>query len=141
VRLEWLVPRGALRRTARLDTGAPFSILPYTFWNNNQLPWQELGHQLLTNAGLPLPHALDWQGVPSLLGVVQVRLVDEANNLSRVLRVIAKFPTTRLPAFAERAVLLGYNFLEDNALILNLNPRNRRNVGNVNNVVGFLTVP
>jgi hypothetical protein len=78
VRLEWLTTRGALQGDARLDTGAPFSILPYTLWHDQYLPWQVLGQQLLTLGGTPLPRALTWQGIPCHFGVAQVRLVDES---------------------------------------------------------------
>jgi hypothetical protein len=68
-------------------------------------------------------------------------LVDEANNASRFLRVVAKFPTRPLPSLKERIILLGYSFLLDNSLLLDLNPRNRRSAGNVINIVGHLTLP
>jgi hypothetical protein len=61
VRLEWLTSSGGLRGETRLDTAAPFSIVPYTLWHDNALSWQVLGHQLLNLGGTPLPRTLAWQ--------------------------------------------------------------------------------
>ena len=141
VRLEWLTSSGRLRTDARLHTGSPLCVLPYALWHDNNLPWQLLGHELLTLGGRPRPEALQWRGAPCYFGETQVRLVDEGNNVSRSLRIIAKLVTKPLSTSWEGIILLGYNFLLDNSLIVNLNPRTRQNTGNVNNVVGFLTVP
>jgi hypothetical protein len=141
VHLQWWTGGGVLSRSARLDTGAPFSVLPYTLWHGRNVTWQLLGHQLLDSQGQPLPSYLDWHGISCILAEVHLRLTDEANNQSRFLRVIAKLVTRRQSPAMEDIVLLDYNFLHDNSLILNLNPRNRQNLGTIPNVVGFLTVP
>jgi hypothetical protein len=80
-------------------------------------------------------------GFPCVFGEAQVRLLDEFDQLSRYLRVVAKFVTQPLPRAWEGVALLGYSFLLDNSLPMDLNPRNRRNAGNINNIVGHLTVP
>src|SRR5205807_3720349 len=73
VRVEWLTVSGTLRGEVRLDTGAPFSIVPYSLWHDNDLSWQILGQRLLNLGGAPLPGTLNWQGIPCVFGEAQVR--------------------------------------------------------------------
>ena len=75
----------------RLDTGAPFSVVPYTLWHDGALPWQPLGTEFWTQAGLQDRGALLWQGIPCQFGELQIRLVDEVNQRSRPLRTMLNF--------------------------------------------------
>ncbi|MGH7226179.1 MAG: hypothetical protein ACRELF_23435, partial [Gemmataceae bacterium] len=78
--------RGWFRQDAILDTGAPFSIVPFSLWNGRNLSWTPLGSQLFTSQGRPDPDALKWLGVSCELGVTHIALVDETNRASRSLR-------------------------------------------------------
>ncbi len=131
---------GRFRADAILDTGAPFSVFPYYFWNGQNLSWIPLGSQMLTASGQPDLDTLKWLGVPCELGVIQIALLDERLQATRSLRAIAKFPQFALPMRFEKKIVLGYNFLTENAITLNLTPASRGTVGNLANVVGFLTV-
>jgi hypothetical protein len=80
--------------------------------------WMPLGSQL-TQAGKPVPSALTWFGVPCRIGETEVTLFDKPTGThSKALRLVAKFPDTRLPRIVEREALLGCNFLVDNPLEL-----------------------
>ena len=65
---------GDVERGMRIDTGAPFSIVPYSLWHDVDLSWQPLGTEFYTPAGVRDPDALAWLGVPCLFGLLQVRL-------------------------------------------------------------------
>ena len=132
--------RGRFRHIAILDTGAPFSVFPFSFWNKRNLSWTPLGSQLLTAQGQSVPDALKWLGLSCDLGVIPIALVDETNRPTRALHVIAKFVHAPLPSRFEKDVILGYNFLLDNALTLTVEPASRAGVGNLANVVGSLTL-
>lgn len=132
--------RGRFTQDAILDTGAAFSVFPFTVWNDNNLSWTPLGSQMLTLQGQPVSEALKWLGIPCELGAIQIALLDEMRQPTRPLRVIAKFPRSALPARFEKDTILGYNFLMDNPITLTVNPASRASVGNLANVVGFLTV-
>ena len=95
---------------------------------------------MLTLRGQPDPDALKWLGVSCEFGVTQIALVDETNQPSRSLRVVGKFVRSPLPAQSERVVILGYNFLMDNSITLAVNPASRATIGNIANIVGFLTL-
>ena len=132
--------RGRIRRDAILDTGAPFSVFPFSLWNGQNLSWTPLGSQILTMQGQPVPDALKWLGISCDLGVTQITLVDETNRPTRALHAIAKFVHAPLPSRFEKDVILGYNFLLDNALTLTVEPASRAGVGNLANVVGSLAL-
>jgi hypothetical protein len=132
--------RGRFQEAAILDTGAPFSVFPFSLWNKRNLSWTSLGSQMLTLQGNPAPDALTWLGISCELGITHIALVDETNRATRALRVIAKFPRSPLPARFENDVLLGYNFLLDNPLTLTVDSASRATVGKLANVVGFLTL-
>ncbi len=133
--------QGRFRPPAILDTGAPFSVFPFSFWNKRNLAWTPLGSQLLTLQGQPDPDAMNWLGIPCNLAVTSIALVDEAGQKSRPLRVIAKFVRAPLPGRFEKDIILGYNLLLDNRLTLTVNPASRATAGKFANVVGFLTIP
>ncbi len=132
--------RGRFTQDAILDTGAPFSVFPFSLWNGNNLSWTPLGSQMLTLQGQADPEALKWLGLSCELGVIQIALLDETNQHTRPLRAIAKFPLSAPPGRFKQDIILGYNFLMDNPITLAVNPASRTTVGNLANVVGFLTV-
>jgi hypothetical protein len=132
--------RGSFETKPRLDTGAPFSIIPYSLWHGRNLSWSPLGSQFLSLGGRIDPTALTWLGVPCTFGELKVVLRDEADQPSRPLRLIAKLPQAVLPGHMEKVAILGYNFLMDNYITLTVNPTSRTTAGNLANVVGFLTV-
>jgi hypothetical protein len=68
------------RQNVRIDTGAPFSVVPNSVWAGQGLSWQALGSQFLTLQGQLRPDALKWLGVPGQFGETKVFLVDEGNN-------------------------------------------------------------
>jgi hypothetical protein len=130
-----------LQRDMRIDTGAPFSIVPYSLWHLRQLSWQLLGTELYTQAGQLDLTALTWQGVPCSFGELRIRLVDEFQQRSRMLRLVAKLPIRPVALHAENIALLGCNFLVDNSLPMMINPARRTNAGIFTNIIGHLTVP
>jgi hypothetical protein len=132
--------RGRFRQTGIIDTGAPFSVFPFSIWNGQNVSWIPLGSQLLNSQGRPDPEALKWLGVPCDLGEIQVVLLDEMQRRTRSLRVIAKLPHSAVPSHLEKDILLGYNFLADNGLTLTLHPASHTTAGSLTDVVGFLTV-
>ncbi|HWG41577.1 MAG TPA: hypothetical protein VN688_02245 [Gemmataceae bacterium] len=132
--------KGRFSQEAILDTGAPFSVFPYTVWNINNLSWTPLGSQLLTPQGQVDPEATKWLGVSCELGVIQIALLDETLQRTRSLRAIAKFPLSAPPGRFKQDIILGYHFLMDNTITLTVNPASRATAGNLANVVGFLTI-
>ncbi len=121
--------------TCIVDTGAPFSVLPYSLWYNRAVAWTSLGQQL-TRKGSPSPEALEWQGVNCSLGDTYLQLVDRnTSTLVGPFVVVAKFasqPQTR-PQL-EMTAVLGLNFLTDNNLQLVMD-------GTGQDLVGFLAEP
>ena len=133
--------RGKFQRPVRIDTAAPFSILPFSLWNGRNLAWQPLGSQFLTTQGHPQPGALTWLGVPCRFGEVIVVLLDERQHRTRPLRLVAKLPQGPVSRTMEGVILAGYNFLTDNSITLTLHPGSPTTAGALTDVVGFLTVP
>lgn len=133
--------QGRFRLAVMVDTCAPFSVLPYSLWHDKNLWWQPLGSQFLTPTGQPDPKALTWCGVPCLFAETRAVLVDETDQYTQPLRMVAKFLTSRLPPRLESNVILGYNFLLDNSIIMKLHPASPITVGAFADVVGFLTIP
>jgi hypothetical protein len=131
---------GRFQRDAILDTGAPFSVFPFSRWNGSHLSWTPLGSQMFTPQGQPAPGAPKWLGISCQLRVTQIALVDEMNRSTRSLQVIAKFVRAPLSTRFEKIVILGYSFLMGNSMILTVNPASRASVGNIPNIVGSLTV-
>ncbi len=129
------------RKDVRVDTAAPFSVVPFSVWSGHNVPWLPLGSQLLTLQGLAQPDALKWLGVPCEFGEATVVLLDEGRNRTRPMRLVAKFPQRPVATHMEDVVLAGYNFLTDNAIKLTLDPASRLTVGPFTDVVGFLTAP
>jgi len=133
--------QGPLLHSVRIDTAAPYSVVPHSLWAGYAVPWLPLGSQFLTLQGQVNPGALTWLGAPCQFGEASVFLVDEAKNRTRALRLVAKFPQRPVAPHMENVILAGYNFLTDNAIKLTLDPASRITVGPWTDVVGFLTVP
>jgi len=131
--------RGPFRLRSMIDTGAPFSVIPFSIRHGQNLAYTPLGDLLTTLAGEPELSALVWLGVPCEFGEVKVALVDELNNCSRLLRMVAKLPRSPVASHMEKTVVLGSSFLIDNNLTLMLHPGSRRTVGSLTDVVGFLS--
>jgi hypothetical protein len=125
----------------RLDTCAPFSILPFSVWDTNQLRWQLLGNDLLTLDGQSASGALRWMSARCVLAETSVCLYDEFNQTSRPLRVVAKLVQRPIPSPYETIPLLGYNFLTDNSLTVTLHPHQHMTAGRFADIVGYLTIP
>src|SRR5262249_24963576 len=141
VRVEFINQvHGKLQQEAMLDTGAPFSVVPFSVWHGFNLACSPLGSQFATLEGKVDDSALKWQGVPCQFGEVVTHLLDEADNRSRPLRMIAKLPRSPVMLHMESIVVLGYSFLADNNLTLTLHPGSRTTVGSLTDVVGFLRI-
>ena len=119
VEVEFAAKSGnTFRRSAVVDLGAPFSVIPYSLWHDKDIPWQPLGAPV-TGEETAQPSPLSWFGVPCQMGDAQVWLVDAATEIrSRLLRVRAKLPSARVSSHAEKEVILGYDFLAANAITL-----------------------
>jgi hypothetical protein len=98
-----------------VDSGAPFSVIPYSLWHDRNLQWQALGSQLLRN-GKVVPNALDWLGVSCQLGTTRVHLADPGRGTKAgPLLVVGKFAQARQARTEyEVTAILGLNFLTDN---------------------------
>ena len=119
-----------------VDTGAPFSVLPFTLWQTYNVQWNPLGQQL-TRQGKPVPDALKWRDVDCSLGNTDIQLIDPrtGTKTSRSFLVVAKFASRRSQhPRLELAAVLGMNFLVDNGLRLELE-------GTGADLVGYLSVP
>jgi hypothetical protein len=123
--------------TCLVDTGAPFSVLPFSLWQSYNVQWNPLGQQLSRQGGGPALGVLKWQDVDCSLGVTHVHLSDPrtGTRTRRPFLVVAKFASqpskhSQLEMFA----VLGMNFLADNNLRLVLD-------GTGADLAGYLSVP
>jgi hypothetical protein len=119
-----------------VDTGAPFSVLPFSLWQSYSVQWNPLGQQL-TCQGKPAQGTLKWQDVDCSLGATYLQLVDPRTGLkaSRPFLVVAKFASQRSQhSHLEQTAVLGMNFLTDNNLRLELD-------GTGADLVGYLSIP
>lgn len=131
----------SIERKMRIDSGAPFSIVPYSVWHQRQLSWQPLGTEFYTAGGQLEREALTWLGVSCFFGELKLRLVDEVQRRSRVLRLVAKLAMRPVASHMENTALIGCNFLNDNSIKMTVDPARRTNAGIFTNIVGCLTVP
>ncbi len=100
-----------------VDSGAPFSVLPYSLWHQQKLRWTHLGGAVLTRVAPPSMEQLIWQGVPCELGETNVFLLDLASGVqSGPHRVVGKFVQQSVAGEFETTAPLGLNFLSDNAI-------------------------
>ncbi len=119
-----------------VDSGAPFSVLPFSLWQSYSVQWNPLGQQL-SRQGKPVPDALKWQDVDCSLGVTHVHLSDPrtGTRTSHPFLVVAKFASQRSQhSQLELVAVLGMNFLADNNLRLELD-------GTGADLAGYLSVP
>lgn len=120
-----------------VDSGAPFSVVPFSLWQSYNVQWNPLGKQLSRQGGSPAPTTLKWQDVDCSLGVTQVHLSDPrtGTRTSQPYIVVAKFASQRSQhSHLELFAVLGMNFLKDNGLRLQLD-------GTGADLDGYLTVP
>jgi hypothetical protein len=97
---------------AFLDTGSPYSVVPYRL--ANQVPWKDLGGYLILSGQR---RAVEWNGIPCRMGALEVELIDtHARVRTNPLRVLAKVASQPAPPHLEQAVLLGVSFLTDNRI-------------------------
>jgi hypothetical protein len=124
---------------AIFDTGAPFSVFPYSFWHDLDLDWDDLGSQFFRQ-GVLQPNALTWFGAPCHFGQTYASLVDEANQLSPPLLIAGKFVQAQVAPAGEQAIILGAHFLARPGLEQALDVGSPRTINNLSNVVGQFTV-
>jgi hypothetical protein len=99
-----------------IDSGAPFCVVPFSLWHDQNIAWQLLGSHFI-RGGQPDVSALTWQGVPCQFGETQVRLLDEqAGVRSAFLTLRGKFPVSAVALPIEKELLLGNDFLLENWL-------------------------
>ena len=105
-----------------VDSGAPFSVVPYSLWHDRMLQWQPLGTQLTRNGNV-VPNALDWLGATCHLGATRVFLLHPVGGMKAgPLLVVGKFAQSRqVRTEYELTAILGLNFLTDNFSRLELN--------------------
>lgn len=97
---------------AFLDTGSPYSVVPYRL--ANQVPWKDLGGYLIFSGQR---RAVEWNGVPCRMGALEVELIDtHAMVRTGPLRLLAKVASQPAPPHLDQAVLLGMSFLIDNRI-------------------------
>src|SRR4051794_30866638 len=70
------VPYGCI-----LDTGAPFSVIPFSLWNVHGIPYAPRGDRLRRRAQQAPTEALQWQGVSCELGETEVSLIDHQRKV------------------------------------------------------------
>jgi hypothetical protein len=118
-----------------VDSGAPFSVLPYSLWHDRNLSWTPRGRRLIRQGG-QMAEPLKWQGEDCSLGDTSVSLIDaRTNSQTGAFLLVAKFvDRRRSDARLEMIAVLGMNFLADNDLRLVLESV-------AGNLVGALSVP
>jgi hypothetical protein len=126
---------GTVLYSCIVDTGAPFSVLPYSLWHNRNLSWTPRGRRL-TRQGGQVSDPLKWQGEDCSLGDTSLSLIDRPTSVQTgPFLLVAKFVDRRLPdPRLEMLAVLGMNFLADNELRLVLE-------GAGGNLVGSLSAP
>lgn len=120
-----------------IDSGAPFSVIPYSFWQTYRVIWNPLGQQLAHQNGTAAPNSLRWQDVSCTLGVSNVHILDQytGKKTSRQFIVVAKFADhLSQQNHINMLAILGMNFLADNGLRLELD-------GTGNSMAGKLIIP
>lgn len=124
-----------------VDSGAPFSVLPYSLWHGRKLDWNPLGKHLF-RTGSNQPEKLEWQGIACELGKTRVYLVDAHGGVEAgPFLVIGKFAAAQHPRpDVESVAVLGLNFLTDNKDVLTLDGA-QLVVGGRELLVGTLAVP
>jgi hypothetical protein len=92
-------PSGVMvRYSCVVDTGAPFSVLPYALWHGCNLQWSPCGTQLLRQGGKAY-EPLHWRRVSCSLGETTVHLFDGQTNLQAgPFTIVGKFANRRSPS-------------------------------------------
>jgi hypothetical protein len=126
---------GTVPYSCIVDSGAPFSILPYSLWHDRSLSWTSLGRSL-TRQGGQASDPLTWQGETCSLGRTSVSLIDRrTSRQTGPFLLVAKFVDRPLAdARLEMLAVLGMNFLADNDLRSVLD-------GAGGNLVGYISAP
>jgi hypothetical protein len=94
-----------------VDTGAAVSVVSWSL--RREFAWK----QIRTSH----PELSLWNGVPSDFGETSIRLIDRVRLATSLpLRVVAKFVRTPLAFHNDRFIILGLNFLMDNAAKLEI---------------------
>ncbi len=126
---------GTVSYSCIVDTGAAFSVLPYSLWHDRNLSWTPRGRRL-TNQGAQVSDPLKWQGEDCSLGDTSASLIDRLTNVQTgPFLLVAKFVDRPLPdPRLEMIAVLGVNFLADNELRLILD-------GVGGNLTGSVSVP
>lgn len=97
---------------AFLDTGSPYSVVPYRL--ANLVPWNDLGGYLILSGQR---RAVEWNGIPCRMGALEVELIDtRAMVRTGPLRLLAKVASQPAPPHLDQAILLGVSFLTDNRI-------------------------
>jgi hypothetical protein len=113
------------------NTGAPYSIVPHAL--AQRVAWRPMGTVTQLPPG-PVT-AIEWQGVPCVLGELQVELYDVPTcTATQPLLLIAKIATRPTTPRTDYAATLGLNLLTDNAGRLGVS-------GQCGNLSGSLWVP
>lgn len=118
-----------------VDSGAPFSVIPYSIWHGLALDWTQLGGQLL-HQGKVVPRALEWHGLACDLGITRGNLLDpRTHTVHGPFLVVGKFPRgPHQRPDLENLTILGLNFITDNRRCLSLE-------GTAAGLAGNLSVP
>jgi hypothetical protein len=118
-----------------VDSGAPFSVLPYSLWHDRNLSWTSLGRRL-TRQGGQVSDPLKWQGEDCSLGQTSVSLIDRrTSQQTGPFLLVAKFVDRPLAdSRLEMLAVLGMNFLADNDLRSVLD-------GTGGDLVGYISAP
>jgi hypothetical protein len=126
---------GTVPSSCIVDSGALFSVLPYSLWHDRSLSWTPLGRRLIRQGG-QVSDPLKWQGEDCSLGDTSVSLIDRRTSLQvGPFLLMAKFVDRPLPdARLEMIAVLGMNFLADNELRVVLD-------GAGGNLVGHVSAP
>lgn len=104
-------PRGA---DCYLDTGAPLSVVTHDLARG--VPWTPWPGPYHNPAGGAV--SIAWDGLPCVLGEAPIALLDPGRpGAYRVCRLVGKFVQQPHPRLSN-LVLLGLNFLTDNAATL-----------------------
>jgi len=118
-----LVGGGSTDLSCIVDTGAPWSVIPYSIWHAYNVEWSFFGRQVFRQS-TPDPRALTWQGVDCDLGVTEVEILDQQTGTGMgPFLVLAKFPHGNpriLRGAAQPEAILGLDFLLANRLRLTL---------------------
>jgi hypothetical protein len=115
-RLDLDVMYGSRTPFCFFDTGAPFSVVTADVAQVS--PWVHAPGPYLDASGQAI--ALDWEGTPCVFGEAKLALFHPANHqIYRMCRLVGKFVQRPHPK-VNNQILLGLNFLTDNAATLNL---------------------